>query len=494
MHSYIHIKSCKMNQSAEIKHQFSKTKICRHFLENRCTNKGNCNYAHVLEELRPLPNLENTKLCKSIKKKVPCLNPNCKYAHRIETLQPSTNLATYKTTLCYFWKKKKCMNQDKCRFAHGIEEIRPLRVPNEMKNVETQLPLTDRNDNSCVEKHQQKMKQKGQQKKELCTVYGKKWGKKWGPNEGKSKGKYEGNIWEENGRKYWNSEKHIARTDHTTEKNFNLLLEEETPQNVTTNLSLFDNTPTLENGLFQLNENFLNIYNRATSKVNAWPTSQKKTYSDAHEQNETNVKKESMENFILDMGFMNFDYLMDDTEVSNYDLFGDNSLDINLENLRNRNFGRRQSVSMSRSNVEDVDRSQNMDMGMSQGAYMNKGKCISMSRSQDIILDWSTQVSESNSLDIFLERHQNIGKIINTNHGVSKHHDRILHRCNSPTMGKSIGICNDQCNSENTESNEFFFSLNDISPEEVINDSELFTKLCKSIKGASKNFENICTY
>ncbi|SPJ10500.1 zinc finger C-x8-C-x5-C-x3-H type, putative [Plasmodium sp. DRC-Itaito] len=118
----------KMNVSSDIKYQFSKTKICKHFLEQKCLNTHNCNYAHVLGELRPLPNLMNTKLCKSYKKNIPCTNPNCTYAHKVENLQPTTDLSTYKTSLCYFWKRKKCMNEGKCRFAHGIEEIRPLKV------------------------------------------------------------------------------------------------------------------------------------------------------------------------------------------------------------------------------------------------------------------------------------------------------------------------------------------------------------------------------
>ncbi|SCN61799.1 zinc finger C-x8-C-x5-C-x3-H type, putative [Plasmodium chabaudi chabaudi] len=135
-----------MNTSIEIKHQFSKTKICKHFLENKCTNKKNCNFAHVLEELKPLPDLKNTKLCSSLKKNIPCNNHLCAYAHGIENLQPSTNLSTYKTNLCYFWKKKKCMNQWKCRFAHGIEEIRPLKT-------ESQISLqTKRNWNDQINK------------------------------------------------------------------------------------------------------------------------------------------------------------------------------------------------------------------------------------------------------------------------------------------------------------------------------------------------------
>ncbi|SOV77072.1 zinc finger C-x8-C-x5-C-x3-H type, putative [Plasmodium sp. gorilla clade G3] len=135
-----------MNASSDIKYQFSKTKICKHFLEQKCLNKHNCNYAHVLGELRPLPNLMNTKLCKSYKKNIPCTNPNCTYAHKVENLQPTTDLSTYKTSLCYFWKRKKCMNEEKCRFAHGIEEIRPLKVRTQNEIAIKQKD--DDNDNS----------------------------------------------------------------------------------------------------------------------------------------------------------------------------------------------------------------------------------------------------------------------------------------------------------------------------------------------------------
>ncbi|CRG99637.1 zinc finger C-x8-C-x5-C-x3-H type, putative [Plasmodium relictum] len=132
-----------MSVSSEIKCQFAKTKICKHFLEDKCLNTDNCNYAHVLEELRPLPNLVNTKLCKSLKRNEICNTPNCKYAHKIEQLQPSTDLATYKTTMCYFWKKKKCMNQSKCRFAHGLKEIRPLKI----KETDKRKHLSDSKEN-----------------------------------------------------------------------------------------------------------------------------------------------------------------------------------------------------------------------------------------------------------------------------------------------------------------------------------------------------------
>ncbi|CRG94143.1 zinc finger C-x8-C-x5-C-x3-H type, putative [Plasmodium gallinaceum] len=142
-----------MSVSSEIKYQFARTKICKHFLENKCLNKDNCNYAHVLEELRPLPNLINTKLCKSLKKNEVCNIPNCKYAHKIEHLQPSTNLSTYKTTMCYFWKKKKCMNESKCRFAHGIKEIRPLNIKKKTvkeKNLLESKENVDLDTDECI--------------------------------------------------------------------------------------------------------------------------------------------------------------------------------------------------------------------------------------------------------------------------------------------------------------------------------------------------------
>ncbi|KYN99462.1 putative zinc finger C-x8-C-x5-C-x3-H type [Plasmodium gaboni] len=136
-----------MNITSDIKYQFSKTKICKHFLEQKCLNTHNCNYAHVLGELRPLPNLMNTKLCRSYKKNIPCINPNCKYAHKVENLQPTTDLSTYKTSLCYFWKRKKCMNEEKCRFAHGIEEIRPLKLRPQKEVYIKEEKINDHNNN-----------------------------------------------------------------------------------------------------------------------------------------------------------------------------------------------------------------------------------------------------------------------------------------------------------------------------------------------------------
>ncbi|GAB66018.1 hypothetical protein PCYB_081790, partial [Plasmodium cynomolgi strain B] len=254
----------KMNQPADIKYQFTKTKICRHFLENRCMNKENCNYAHVLEELRPLPNLENTKLCKSVKKKIPCYNPNCKYAHRIEKLQPSTDLATYKTTLCYFWKKKKCMNQDKCRFAHE-------------------------------------------------TPYNK-------------------------------------RTNQT----HSYLLEEERVPDILSSIHLFESNPVMENGLFQLNDNFLNICNRLNFDMDELYAPPGYTYSREHEQKESE-ENNIWEDSIVDMNFLNLDYLNDEEEVAKYELFRGSSLDVNLENIQALSVRVNQDAHMSMSRNYDAN-------------------------------------------------------------------------------------------------------------------------------------------
>lgn len=145
-----------MSAENTVMSQFMKTKICEHFLQNRCKNGEKCRYAHTREELKPLPNLTNTKLCKSLKTNTPCTDPNCKYAHEVEQLEPSTNLVSYKTSVCYFWKKNKCLNQNKCRFAHGIKELRSEKVGKDkiertIKN-EQDYPIRKRRNQAAISK------------------------------------------------------------------------------------------------------------------------------------------------------------------------------------------------------------------------------------------------------------------------------------------------------------------------------------------------------
>ncbi|SCO66799.1 zinc finger C-x8-C-x5-C-x3-H type, putative [Plasmodium vivax] len=497
----------KMNQPADIKYQFTKTKICRHFLENRCVNKDNCNYAHVLEELRPLPNLQNTKLCKSVKKKIPCCNPNCKYAHKIEKLQPSTDLATYKTTLCYFWKKKKCMNQDKCRFAHGIEEIRPLRIPKEGKTERASLPLSDTDSSLGTQQHQQKGKPSAKRTKEGGMLPGKKWGKQWdrrggnmwGRDAGRGGGKREGKVWEDRSGKAWEdrsgdmwedrsgkawenrsgskwsneresnrtTQRTAERTAERTNQRDNFLLEEERVPNILSNIHLFENSPVMENDLFQLNDNFLNICNSVSLDSDALYTPPGETYSSEHEQKESD-ENNSWEDSVVDLNFLNLDYLNDEEDVAKYELFRGSGLDINLENL--------QALSMQVNHDAYTGRSLDANMWSIEEGEVNRNYGVGGGRHPEI--------SQSNNPNVFLDASPNESENVLAS-GQSGN--------NEQNMERNQGIISNQLNIFNAQSIEELFSFDATSSEKLLSDSEFFAQWCKSIKDrSSKHYNSLC--
>ncbi|KJP85994.1 hypothetical protein AK88_04325 [Plasmodium fragile] len=502
----------KMNQPADIKYQFTKTKICKHFLENRCVNKDNCNYAHVLEELRPLPNLENTKLCKSIKKKIPCCNPNCKYAHRIEKLQPSTDLATYKTTLCYFWKKKKCMNQDKCRFAHGIEEIRPLRLSKEGENERQSLPLSDVDSSLGTQHYQQKGKPTVKGTNETGILPGTKWGKKWDRNGGnmwrrdasRSGAKRPGKMWYEHGAQVWEARREKLREDHginllqdcsqgkwskerdsnrtierteapydeRTKHTHNFLLEEERVPDVLSSTHLFENSTVMENGLFQLNDNFLNICNRVNFDVDALYASPGNTYSSEYEKKESE-ENNSWEDSIVDMNFLHLDYLNDEEEVSKYELFRGSALDINLPNFQTNPTKRiNQDVHMSRSYDENMWSKEHGVVNRNCGVGGAVNPEISQSINHNLFLDTRPNACEKNV----------------RSRGASGNNQQM-------NIGRNQGTIPNQPNIFIWESIEDLFSFGATSSEQLLSDSELFAKWCKSIKDRNvKHFNNLCLF
>ncbi|CDU19266.1 zinc finger (CCCH type) protein, putative [Plasmodium yoelii] len=320
-----------MNTSIEIKHQFSKTKICKHFLENKCTNKKNCNYAHVLEELKPLPNLKNTKLCSSLKKNIPCNNHLCGYAHGIENLQPSTNLSTYKTNLCYFWKKKKCMNQWKCRFAHGIEEIRPLKTESQInlhtkydrnyqinKKNENKAPKkTEKKEENIITKDTNKIVEKflnGNQKR--AEFYYANENINWNFNLKKQNSKYK----HENGKNKRGIK--IRKDDSSMMYNFKLL---ENLSTIDTDFSYFDESFTYINDKDNINDgNVVNSYFDIfpTMYMNDYPTSGYKqvcgsTNCSSKEDNYNYIQMfEGEENLSYDINSFNLDFLTQENDCS----------------------------------------------------------------------------------------------------------------------------------------------------------------------------------
>ncbi|SBS96662.1 zinc finger C-x8-C-x5-C-x3-H type, putative [Plasmodium malariae] len=280
----------------EIKYQFTKTKICKHFLENKCTNRDNCNYAHVIEELRPLPNLENTKLCKSVKKNIACTNPDCKYAHEIENLHPSTDLATYKTTLCYFWKKKKCMNQSKCRFAHGIQEIRPLKIGKEEK-IEV---INDKRNDAVSEKINDPLNGKRNDavnaKKKLLLPK--------------------------------NNDINISLQEHQTIRQNEQMVEDiygevnEKPQkdvnirDVLSNLIILENIPIIQSDFATFNDDFLNFYQNMSLNLNSFSISSERKYSNSFLKKEFD-QTHCADIFHPDVDMFNVDFLMQDSVKEN---------------------------------------------------------------------------------------------------------------------------------------------------------------------------------
>lgn len=64
-----------------------KTKLCRFFAKDACSQGDNCKFAHGSEELVPLPDLRQTKLCHQFKVSGRCLDPLCTFAHRRSDLR-----------------------------------------------------------------------------------------------------------------------------------------------------------------------------------------------------------------------------------------------------------------------------------------------------------------------------------------------------------------------------------------------------------------------
>merc|ERR1719262_1024824 len=58
-----------------------KTKMCKFHILGRCNEGPDCQFAHSMEEMNPLPDLYRTKLCKNLINTGKCDSPSCKYAH-----------------------------------------------------------------------------------------------------------------------------------------------------------------------------------------------------------------------------------------------------------------------------------------------------------------------------------------------------------------------------------------------------------------------------
>lgn len=65
------------------------TRLCKFYAVGRCAAGVACNFAHSVEELRPVADLRNTKLCTSVKRGRKCWSLNCTFAHSMKELHDS---------------------------------------------------------------------------------------------------------------------------------------------------------------------------------------------------------------------------------------------------------------------------------------------------------------------------------------------------------------------------------------------------------------------
>ncbi|MCO5607306.1 hypothetical protein L7F22_061499 [Adiantum nelumboides] len=101
----------------------SKTKLCKHFIEDNCMFKGLCNFAHSIEELKKMPvegDLEGKSLFE-------------RYKAKAESEKQSTGQDTFladitelKSKLCKPFIDGECKFKEACHFAHRIDELTKL--------------------------------------------------------------------------------------------------------------------------------------------------------------------------------------------------------------------------------------------------------------------------------------------------------------------------------------------------------------------------------
>eukprot|EP01066_Platyproteum_vivax_P001632 Platyproteum_vivax@DN1207_c0_g1_i2.p1 len=98
---------------------FYKTKLCPAFQKGCCFNGDGCQYAHSLDELRPMPDLSKTRLCESLLKGTMCeAGPGCPFAHSLE--ERRVDPLIHKKKLCgSISRGVPCIWGDKCQFVHS---------------------------------------------------------------------------------------------------------------------------------------------------------------------------------------------------------------------------------------------------------------------------------------------------------------------------------------------------------------------------------------
>lgn len=102
----------------------SKTKLCKHFIENNCKFKDLCNFAHSIDELKKLPgesDLEGKSLLERYKAK----------ADAEKQMTGQDGMVELKAKLCKHFIDGECKFKEGCHFAHSIEELKRLPDDND---------------------------------------------------------------------------------------------------------------------------------------------------------------------------------------------------------------------------------------------------------------------------------------------------------------------------------------------------------------------------
>merc|ERR1719181_669586 len=73
---------------------FAKTRLCKFFLEGKCTRGKKCTFAHGEEDKEEQSQPLCMKLCKTLIATGRCKNPNCKYAHSKEDIAAAKQFTT----------------------------------------------------------------------------------------------------------------------------------------------------------------------------------------------------------------------------------------------------------------------------------------------------------------------------------------------------------------------------------------------------------------
>lgn len=125
---------------------FEKTRICAHYLRNRCNYPGNlCNFAHTTAELTLGPITPDMK-CELWAHGL-CDDPNCPLQHNDDAPLPFPN-ANYKDkTTCKFWSESgSCKFEEQCRHVHHTKtspkhrEVPSLTLPSGRSTVKLLSP------------------------------------------------------------------------------------------------------------------------------------------------------------------------------------------------------------------------------------------------------------------------------------------------------------------------------------------------------------------